>query len=65
MRNALRAALEELADNARLLLFIVGFALMYVGVAALSRPVANLSAGLILMVLAVMPYARRPQKKGE
>ena len=43
-------------EHLNFLAFAAGFATMYWGVAALSRPAANIVAGLLIMALAAAPY---------
>lgn len=54
-------ALTVVAENIRFLLFLCGFALLYAGVSSLSRPLANIVAGGLVMGLAALPYLR-PRK---
>lgn len=46
-------------ENARGLLFVGGSAWLYHGLAGVSRPVANIVAGLLLMAIGAYPYLRR------
>lgn len=48
-----------MAQNARSVVFLVGFTLLYVGLAGWSYRAANLTAGGVLMALALVPYLRR------
>lgn len=51
-------ALMACAQNVRGISVIAGAVWCYCGVAALSRPVANIAAGLTLMVAGLYPYMR-------
>ncbi len=54
-----RAAAALLAENLNAIAFMLGFSTLYVGISALSRPVANIAAGAIVMAASVWPYLRR------
>jgi hypothetical protein len=51
-----RRAVALVLEHLNFLAFAAGFATMYWGVAALSRPAANIVAGLLIMALAAAPY---------
>jgi hypothetical protein len=51
-------ALAFLVENVNFVAFACGFAVLYVGVASLSRPAANVVAGGLVMVIAAWPYLR-------
>lgn len=47
-----------MAENIRGIVFCVGFVWLYLGVAAWSDVVANVTAGIVLMGLGSWPYVR-------
>ena len=51
-----------IAQNVNTILFVAGFVLVYLGVAELSRAVANIVAGVVMMGLAAMPYLAHYRK---
>ena len=63
MSISLVALLAWLAENLNALVYVLGFALLCLGVAGWSVPAAEVTAGLLLMVMAVWPYVR-PTRKG-
>lgn len=53
------------AEHQNTIVFGAGFGWLYAGVAGFSRPAANMTAGLILIAIAVWPYWRLSrQRKG-
>lgn len=50
--------LALLLANAHTLVFVLGFVLLYVGLAGWSVPAARVVAGLVLMLVALAPYIR-------
>jgi hypothetical protein len=50
--------LRLLAQNVNLVVCLCGFLLLYVGVSSLSRPIANIIAGSLVMVAGAWPYLR-------
>lgn len=54
----MRSLLAVAVQNTQEILFVVGFVTLYVGVSSLSRPIANVVAGVLLMALAVYPSLR-------
>jgi small neutral amino acid transporter SnatA (MarC family) len=55
----MRRLLTEAVANVRILIFAVGFGLFYAGVAGFSTPAANVTAGALVMTIAVWPYVSR------
>ncbi len=51
--------LRALAQNVNALLFLLGFAVLYVGVSGWSVPAARVIAGLLIILLALWPYLKR------
>ena len=58
----MRTLLALLAANVNLLVGLVGFVLLYLGVAGLSVPVANIVAGSLLLIGSLWPYLQ-PKRK--
>lgn len=58
----MKRALREVAVNARLLLFIIGFGAFYVGISRFSPAAANIAAGALLMAIGAGPYLARRRK---
>lgn len=50
---------DVVLQNVNLLGGLCGFAVLYVGLASLSRPVANIVAGGLVMAVSLWPYLRR------
>ena len=50
--------MKLLAENINFVAFSCGFALLYVGLSSVSRPVANIVAGVLVMGLSAWPYLR-------
>lgn len=49
---------DFLAANVNFLLVLCGLAVLYVGVSSLSRPVANIVLGCVLVGFGTYPYLR-------
>ena len=62
MSIKLRALVAALAQNLNALVYMLGFTLLCLGVAGWSVPAAEVTAGLLLMVMAVWPYVRPTRK---
>ncbi len=56
--KVIAAALE----NVNGLAFLVGACWLYVGLAGISRPAADVTAGMVLMAIGAFPYLRRKRK---
>jgi len=54
----LRAVLREVLENLNLIAMVGGFVVLYVGLSSLSRPVANIVTGLLVMAIGAWPYLR-------
>jgi hypothetical protein len=50
-------------ENVNGLTFLAGAGWCYLGLAAVSRPLANVAAGAVLMGLGVVPYWWRKRKR--
>jgi hypothetical protein len=57
-RKWLLIAAAQFVENFNLVLFLCGFAVLYVGLSSLSRPWANVITGSLVMAVAMWPYLR-------
>lgn len=55
-------ALRQLAQNVNFVVVLCGFLWLYVGVSGLSRPIANVIAGSLVMVAGAWPYLRMSKR---
>ncbi len=62
MNRTLAVLLGFVEENLNFLVVVSGFAVLYVGLSSLSRPVANIVAGVIVMALGAWPYLRVRKK---
>jgi hypothetical protein len=51
--------LRLVLDNVNTLLFVIGFVALCVGVAGWSAPAAKVTAGIVCMAIAAIPYLRK------
>jgi hypothetical protein len=54
----MRSAAGFLLQNLNAVLFLCGFAVLYVGLSSLSRPWANVICGALVMAVSLWPYLR-------
>lgn len=63
VNNVAALVLEHVLENANGLTVLAGAVWLYVGLAEISRPVANIVAGAVLMAIGAVPYLWRRRRQ--